>query len=352
MEKNWLNVVKRNENAIIVYPPIFDRKRRAFPIIEQNKDKFLLIPLNLSENCIEDKIEWEKFISQQNLKSSLKSKAIIIMDGEELFTLKSNLLNTLADFYIKNQDISIIILSEVYPYKNIPPALLQNIIFQPLYDLPDVEVFIHYLEVKFSIKVTFEMKRKLWQKCGGNIWLIKEAIRFLSSKNDIDPFVQEGIRIKLSKVYENFSENEKKVLAQIASGQIPVFVEEFNVLTKLRIIKDKKISYGLLNDYVKSLLIKQNCLLLRNNDIYFGNAKVDDFFTTKEQRALKLLLQKSNSIVTREELAKAYWGKDDVEFTDWALDQAVKRIRKKINKLGLPKEYLHTEKGKGYYVRS
>src|SRR5258708_7041117 len=60
--------------------------------------------------------------------------------------------------------------------------------------------------------------------------------------------------------------------------------------------------------------------------------------------------ERPNSIVHRDELLHIIWGYADVPYTDRAVDQAVLRLRKKIESDPHQPQFLHTAHGDGYYL--
>ncbi|GGF21031.1 DNA-binding response regulator [Halobacillus andaensis] len=93
-------------------------------------------------------------------------------------------------------------------------------------------------------------------------------------------------------------------------------------------------------------LIKAGALSLNETErnAYFHGKEVE--VTTKEYDLLKILAQQENRAYSREELLLKVWG-DDYFGSDRAVDDLVKRIRKKMKDLPL-----ETVWGHGYRLRS
>jgi DNA-binding response OmpR family regulator len=72
--------------------------------------------------------------------------------------------------------------------------------------------------------------------------------------------------------------------------------------------------------------------------------------TRREFAMLRYLAERPNSIVHRDELLQIIWGHADVPYTDRAVDQAVLRLRKKIESNPREPQFLHTAHGDGYYL--
>lgn len=69
--------------------------------------------------------------------------------------------------------------------------------------------------------------------------------------------------------------------------------------------------------------------------------------TKKEKALLEILSSRKQELVTREEIINFVWPKNSEETSDWALDQLVKRLRKKLSFLKR-KEKIITVKNQGY----
>jgi DNA-binding response OmpR family regulator len=72
--------------------------------------------------------------------------------------------------------------------------------------------------------------------------------------------------------------------------------------------------------------------------------------TRREFAMLRYLAERSNVIVHRDELLQIIWGYTAVPYTDRAVDQAVARLRKKIEADPHQPQFLHTAHGDGYYL--
>jgi len=96
-------------------------------------------------------------------------------------------------------------------------------------------------------------------------------------------------------------------------------------------------------------------LQLASVSIDFENARAQNAgkpikLTRREFAMLRYLAERPNSIVHRDELLRIIWGYADVPYTDRAVDQAVLRLRKKIESNPHQPQFLHTAHGDGYYL--
>jgi len=85
--------------------------------------------------------------------------------------------------------------------------------------------------------------------------------------------------------------------------------------------------------------------------IYVGPVCIDTSLSPIEKKLLHFFLSHRDEIISREQTAEMIWGKDRGDsFSDWNLDQSIKRLRSRLHALGIAKEIIRTVKKKGYYV--
>lgn len=71
------------------------------------------------------------------------------------------------------------------------------------------------------------------------------------------------------------------------------------------------------------------------------DSEVLDILSGKELKIFRLLDSKKGEVVSRDDIAKAIWGDNsESEYSDWALDQSLSRLRSKLRDIG----YTHTIK--------
>ena len=57
-----------------------------------------------------------------------------------------------------------------------------------------------------------------------------------------------------------------------------------------------------------------------------------------------------DNMLSRDELANILWKQEVENYTNWALDKAISRLRSKLNKLGIVRRVLITFRDKGYQL--
>lgn len=74
-------------------------------------------------------------------------------------------------------------------------------------------------------------------------------------------------------------------------------------------------------------------------------------FTRNELRILRALMQSPGQVVTRAELMEELW-QTDAYVDDNALAVNINRLRRSLEKIGVPDSFIETKRGQGYLVRS
>lgn len=343
----WRKPIDRGENLLVLSAPYRDRAYRIPEFIDWLGLGYTANLVSLVGDKIEDINDWKDVVGQSE-KRNTKKQVCIIVDAEHLLTDRRHLLQGLSQWHLATR-IPLLLFSEQYPYEPMPPVLSQNRYFHRLYSAADMRIFLSYLEAKFEIKIADGTKKRIIDSCGGHLWLAKEIVRYLSTNEKGDPFDHDALTWRAEQMYQGFVLREQEVLQALALKQSTDDKEAYGFLEMTSVISGGCITIRLLEEYIKQLTLKNVSLRVVQGRIKVGSICIEDFLSPQEQKAIRLLLTPSGVTVPRELLGKAIWG-EEWDFTDWALDQAMKRLRKKLLKFGIPVSYIQTVKGKGYHV--
>ena len=211
----------------------------------------------------------------------------------------------------------------------------ERIIIRPL-DSEDISITLGDYEVKSNKKV-LGIREKMMVDSGGSPGILKSLyMQYLSNPSITSWDVAEGNLIyRLDSIVGELSEMDRRVLVGADKDE-----------TSLRFLKD----YGYLNDRGEcfSNVLKQY-VEMKDNGIGI-DIVLAKLLTVSEKRVFVLLNDQTGKIYTREEIAEAVWGKNWFErFSDWALDQVMSQLRRKLVKV---ENYgqLITKRGEGYYI--
>jgi len=256
---------------------------------------------------------------------------------------------SLISFFSSGENLSLI---KAVDY----PFFARNIVYLPLYEEKDIDKFVKYYENKWNFKLNKEIKKNIYQICGGHLWLVKQSLRFCHKKNcrEIkDVLADKDLLFRAKLIYESFSDVQKKVLEKIIRKENITDKEEredYDFFVKMRMVWEGRKRLSLIFEkHIKENVKKKAAnFKISHGKISFNGVIINDFFSKKEKKVLNGFITKKGMIISREELASFIWPVDtDSHYSEWAIDQLVCRIRKKLNKLGAV-DILMTARNKGY----
>ncbi len=206
------------------------------------------------------------------------------------------------------------------------PVMQQRQLIHSIYPTPVALEYTQNTAKLFGVEASVELMNAIVARCGGIPWLINDVLRRTPSDNLFDDTVL------LWKV------------AQIADA-IPI---DLDIKKELQLfgLKDEKGKWvPIFEEYFDRLA--QNKLDVGIDRILYDSHDFTKEFSSGEMRILHHL-HSHEGLVRREELGQLFWqDKVDEEYSDWALDAIMSRLRKKITKLYLPIE-IKTRRGRGY----
>lgn len=328
-------------------------------------EKLQLLSLDMISETIEDKFDLENFL-KKNINNKFKKTVIFVLEADRLLEERKNLLAHIDSLYHRTKILFIFFLQKnirLNRYsKNLShySTLYQNLFYFPLLEKKDIKLFLKQMEVRFQIKIDKEIENMIIDNCAGYTWLIEQAVRnYSQNQNKNEMFTNEGMLLRLKILYDEFEEEEKKVLEKILKKD-QYFSDEEKLITdyftKIKLLKINKkyyeITASILADYIDKIITVNTTIWINLKDqIILNNIMIDRVFSQKEKKLLKYFLSNKLRTISREEAAEAFWREKFKElYTDWALDQIIKRLRKKFASLGLHKNLIKTIKNQGYII--
>lgn len=93
---------------------------------------------------------------------------------------------------------------------------------------------------------------------------------------------------------------------------------------------------------------KKKPLSLSEDHILSNGKTIDNYLTNREREILRWMLEQKR-LITFDEIADLMWDDPD-DYSLWAMNKAMQRLRNKLVDLGLPKDSLMTKRKEGYYL--
>jgi hypothetical protein len=237
------------------------------------------------------------------------------------------------------------------------PELFNNIAYYPLCSYEESLRFIEFQCETWQMQLKSSIKERVARECCGRLWLLKPPLRMLRSNPEMsldEIFSSDQMTFRLEQLVYNMLDSERKVMYRLLKAErITDEIERHSYLylKTLGIINDSdEITIPLLSKFLRTHM-PQIQIEISEKQLLLNNINVEAHFSKKEKRILKVLLEQKNKIVTREEIAKAIWPIDtESEYSDWAVDRLMARLRAKLKELGMPKETVKTYRNKGYML--
>jgi len=349
---DFINDVKlRNESGSVIGLNQREQIYRVNQFINQHNrlKKINIKVIDLNNHLLEDPEDIN--LPDQNQKEKI---VYLIIGSDCLLEEKQSFLTFFNNLTKESTNLSLIfffkrnltypwILKEISSYH----YLFQNIFFYPAYKENDQKQFLLYLENKFKIHIPKEIKNTISKECGGEFWLIKETVRYLAKTKDVKGiFDHDEMSFRLQVLYNELEDKEKEAIKKIVKEEQFLTDEDVTVADYF---KKMNFSFPILNKFIAKQIVKENSIALnKDKRIVINSVVVDSFFSKKERAALRYFLSQKQVVISRERIAAVVWSEND-SYSDWALDQFIRRLRKKYKKIGLKEDLIKTVKNKGFF---
>lgn len=386
--EKWLREIQRGENVSVMFFPKTDRFRRLAQLLEDKeflqkflgkKSNYLFQMTDFNVSLVEDRFDIQEHIARQlNLSNIAASPqkfeqwtarllqnntrlVLILPDAEKYLTPENkHILGVLFDVIIHYAPtiaaLSFYETDITHPYHlsmvSVIKDLFESVFYYPLYEEDDTLTFLRYLQKKWDTHITPKEEQKIITAGGGHFWLVKETVRELlnTGRWSID---NEGLRFRLETIYTSLSVSEQSVTEKIITGKKSFSSEETHSVVHLRQMNflggSKRIKLGLFETFLQNRSHVLAEFVLKDGHIILNHISLDKFFSRKEHRALKTLLTHKGEVVGRDAIAQAIWPTNTPEYySDWAIDQTIARIRKRLVELSLSPTLIQAVRGKGY----
>ena len=179
------------------------------------------------------------------------------------------------------------------------------------------------------------------------VWLVRDVgvdIDRLWERKEVD--------LVIGEVWNGLGVKEKELLVKLSMNAEFLIVDyeaELNYLDLIGFIKRMGQSWviksSLLEMYIHKHILGMNDLIIRGDgNIFLKGQKITKLFSMSELNLLRLLMNRRGKLVSRDEISELWWS--DQDWSDWALDARISRLRKKLRRIGLS-EHLQVKRGRG-----
>lgn len=228
--------------------------------------------------------------------------------------------------------------------------LLQNVGYLPLLSENDSRHFCLHLAERWNLEISDNIIRDIYKYTGGQMWLIKEILRQYSDHPRVlsKIFQSEQMQYKKEKIWKLLPENYKEFICSRSVNKINGIQLQKIILELQHLhILDKK--SRIIPEFILEFTEKiQIDITTTDTAILFNKIPISSFLSNTENQILRAILEAPSHKISREKLAKTIW--NNLDYSDWALDKAISRLRNKLQKLGIPKKCFVTIREHGYQL--
>lgn len=348
------------EPGTVISPPKNGVVQRVEQLVQDYQDKFdrPLVQLDLSPSC-EDLQGVMDLVSKKgytlgkdkihllvtNATYALRSKNARIIDELIKIQYKTRMVHTVFFF---EADIT----RPEYVSLFRQTHIFTQIYYYSQFDREDAERFIYYCCNEWHMKKPpVRIVKQIVNLCGGQIWLLRHAIREYRENPaiDFDRLIDlPSTRFRLEQIALSFSDEELRAL----TGQKDISDQTVQHLNRLNLLAKNRCTVPLLYEYLVTSRVKKT-LELKDGSIVCDGVSLKYSFSRQETVLLRLFIQRKNKPVSRDEVADVLWKDEaDEKYSAWAIEQLVKRLRIKLMGMGFPKSVIKTMRGVGYMYYS
>src|SRR3989344_2537217 len=390
LQNKWATLIRCKEFTSFIYPPRADPTRR---VVEFLHDTQLQQKLKLdTEKTIHAILDFkgEPHVQKgelyadilSELSRELREKGREVVETDAITLLKRleiegyrivlwvfgldrmltrvdvSILKDIALIYKLFSNISVLNFIRIYLGGEIGQALREemvlttNIVYIPIYSREDSDYFISFMEEQWGMKVTPAQRRFILENFSGKLGVIKGAMRMVrdNPKIDLDSLLDsDQIKTRGIVTLQALDKQVLPVVYEIAGGDYKDSGEDnpiIDYLIKIGWVKKIDGKYQLFPPFMRSIKLSEETP---------GEQKpfqqlFAEIFTFREQRVFGIFLKNLNSIVSRDMIANGMWGANaEDEYSDWAIDQLMYRLRLRISQAKLPYT-IKTKRGQGFMM--
>ena len=227
--------------------------------------------------------------------------------------------------------------------------IFHNLVYVPYLSKEDSLLGLDIWSKHYNKSISQDEKEQIYSFAGGNVFLLRNLVRSYTPDIALENiFALEHIKAVLNNLWERFSVEERGIIHILKarnSKQEPLNITQgqnqaLDYFKKCNFIDNTGNIIGEWVNYHNTSL----------NEIKLDDVSLSTVLTTKESKLLELLTENRGKVVDREMISNKLMGDEKDEYSNWAIDQQISRLRKTLAKHGMPEGIIKTKKGQGYFI--
>ncbi len=348
--QNWLTVLQRREVGTVFFLPHADFLFRIKQFMAWLKTNHHPEPKIIDFDL--DLVQDPRHLTE--LLTEVKDQNVIVMARRGFVNPFSAKWQAAIETFRVEKSLGILVLHEAAPieindlYQHNSFTLNQTI--YPLYSPEQAMLFCNLQARDWQLKIKTQDLVVLCQFCGGLLWLVRDVLRQIRDDNNLTIetcFKSENFSWRTQQFWQDLPQEYRSALLNpaVAPAKIMAELVKFNLIQKQPHLSNYSTWPFLEAQIAES---QQTAFICQPTKISFFDQDFTHEFSKAERRILAEFWSHPNQIISREKLAECFWSEAAEEkYSDWALDQVIRRIRAKIAATKLPIT-ITTKRGQGY----
>lgn len=202
--------------------------------------------------------------------------------------------------------------------------------------LADTRKLVADFNRRFKFSPTDRQVKNIYELSGGHVGLVKSI--YLYQKENPDKTVRLDDAVKTPRVNFRITNIVENLESEFVENMLRISSKYDTLYKTLSIKKGGKFFSPIFEDYMR--------------DRYDQSPdRLDLSLSSSESKLVRFLQKNQNALSDRDQIAKVIWENDwENQYSDWAIDQAVSRLRRKLKKANSEYEII-TKKGRGFILR-
>ncbi len=348
--QTWSNLINHKQIAHLFFLPHTGMLYRLYQFRDHYDSKHTqhLNIVDMDTSLIADGLSLSSRLSEMSDRPT-----ILVARRAFLGPDKQDLSQALQSLSLTHQS-GLLVIHESAPIElkmqsNLPSVMYHQLIpFSPISDQSSMSLYLKNLAKDWDIKLLKEDPQIFIDYCHNQTWLLNELLRLRLANPNLPAsqlLTSSSIHIKenliwdqLPQIYQDYYLGTLKsniilsdLEAEITAFKLPLFTQ----------IQSHPYFANTLDQVKKSLFT------ISSSRIIYRSADLTKYFSQSERTVLAII-SCSPTPTNKEAISEAYWPINSAEkYSDWAIDQLMSRLRKKITKYELPIS-IKTFRGNGY----
>ncbi|MEK9143227.1 MAG: helix-turn-helix domain-containing protein [Patescibacteria group bacterium] len=338
-----------HENVVLVCPPLWGRDHNFRYLVERgphDRQKILKKAARtlhfcsfdlLNGNKLEDELWLNKIISEGkepvffiNIPESIQDNQLtqFLEGAQKIYYRAPNTIHFILLMDMKWNEEEFF--SLIAPFR----SLFQNVIRPPYYTEREALHLIDYWLSRWNWQLPKNSRDWIAHEAGGILLLAKAATRVAVKEHikvlrDLERQIPDhpDFTVQIRFFLSRLTERQQSILESIANDHRVENESEMKHLEAMGCIIQTTNGFRIKSTFVTNFLHKP----IKSAKRFLSSLEKTKIFSEREKLLLFKLAEFRGKTLSRDRLAHILWGDDYLDkFSDWALDQAVSRLRRKL----------------------